>query len=426
MNKALSVLDKVMFGALLVLVIFIPYSSAMVQAGLFVMMLAWIIQHVLVWKTNGYKRFLNNEDIFSTELQWPLLFLGVLIILSLPWSQAPALTLKKFFSRFMQQIILMCLVKQAITTPKRLYQLMAVLLWTLLVVGIDILIQYWKGQTFIFHSEMLTGDRVTGPMRHPNDLGTLLVMVLPIVLALIVTRKSWVPLILGSKWTLPMTVISVVLFTSLLIALGLTSSRGAWLAFVLISIGWSLYVRKYQWTLIIAIVLGAFLLFFGWRCIVLRTDIGLGPSTNASFQTKVLLNPSRRFEYWHTATEVIKRHPFFGCGYNAYIQTLKKLELFPQEYPHNSLFHITAELGLLGLAGYLWLWIVLFFKGSTLLKEISSHYDLYLLGSGIYFSLLGWLIHSFTDTAWESLLLSFFWWLLVGVFLSLKTVGRGA
>jgi O-antigen ligase len=122
--------------------------------------------------------------------------------------------------------------------------------------------------------------------------------------------------------------------------------------------------------------------------------------------------------------DIIKRFPFFGCGYNAYIQTLKKLTLYPVEYPHNSLLQIGAELGLIGLAAHLYFFISLFFYGLRTLKDMAHNSSMYILAVGVFLSIFAWLVHSFLDTPWQSLLLSILWWLLIGILLSLRTVAQ--
>ena len=86
----------------------------------------------------------------------------------------------------------MYVVTEIIHSRKRLYSVLSVLLLTLFFVIIDVMIQYW-GKSIVHHSPLIFG-RVSGPMNHPNDLGTLLVTVLPVVLILTITVRIPVPL----------------------------------------------------------------------------------------------------------------------------------------------------------------------------------------------------------------------------------------
>lgn len=435
MTKMINWCDRVMFGALLVLVIFVPYSPAMIQAGLVIMMLGWIIKRSLNWRLAPKTGPAVHYGLVRLPIQWPLILIFLLILLTLPWSHAPALTLKKVFSRFVQNALLLYLVVEIINTPKRFFILMTALLSTLAVVNADVFIQYFRGESFIFGIKLLYG-RVSGPMRHPNDLGTLLVTVLPLVIALFFGRKEWFPIIFKRRWTGVLTAVLAVIMFLLVIALGLSSSRGAWLAFAVTITGFAVFLRKPAIILGIMIVLGAFFWGFGVYCANVRTDIAVSvpahemvgdPSLEDqdSFKEKVnkgerfWFNSSRRYEYWQTAFKVIEKFPVFGCGYNTYIQALKKHELIPQEYPHNSLIQITAELGLIGLLLHGWLFFGVFICARRVLDETSKYPWMYMIAVGLSMGILAWFIHSLTDTAWVSLQPSILWWLFIGILISL-------
>ncbi|MBI3601332.1 MAG: O-antigen ligase family protein [Candidatus Omnitrophica bacterium] len=439
MNKALHICDRLMYGALLVLVIFIPYSLAMIEACLLTIILAWVLKHWLLWKANPQRGFWAAYRFSPSGMEWPLIVIGFLIVATLPWSHAPALSLKKFFSRFLQQAFLMYAVVEIVKTHRRLYGVMATLLLTLFVVNADIFVQYMRGYSFIYHTP-LTSGRVLGPMHHPNDLGTLLVMVLPVVLALIITHRYWIPLLWSratqvSRGLCTMgTVAEVVLFLLLVIALGLTASRGAWIAFAVSMVGLGVCLKRYWSTVLLILMLVVVFWVFWGHSLHQRHDIqdvSLGTQTKYSsislspqYEKSLLVffNPSGRYFYWETAWDIIKRYPLFGCGYSAYVQTLNVLKAGHAEYPHNILLHITAELGLFGLLAHLWFFTALYLCARRVLRAVFSAYDLYILGCGICFGLLAWIIHSLTDTAWTSLQLSILWWLLIGILLSLVSV----
>jgi O-antigen ligase len=424
MINALTIWDRVMFFALLVLVTFIPYSSAMIQSSVGVILIAWVAKRLIILQSKQNISFVKAFSFSSQGLAWPLIFLAVLIISTILLSPAPALSLKKFFSRFLQQIFLMYITIEVINSSKRLYLIMVMLLWTMLVVNADVVFQIFNGQSFIFSSHMVY-ERVTGPMRHPNDLGTLLVTVFPIIVALILTRKAWILILFKAQFIKLFTVLCGFLFILTLISLGLTFSRGAWIAFAFTMIVGGLYLKKFWQTTVVIILLFVFFWIFGAYFQNTRTDI-FPKDSNQIKQEDVgsFLNSSSRYQYWQTAIDVIKKYPLYGCGYNAYIQTLQKLKMTPVEYPHNSILHITAELGVLGLLGYLWFFILVFIKGLEILRIIVIQQHLYILGLGIFCGLIAWFIHGVLDTPWESLKLSILWWVLIGVLMSLKRVSK--
>ena len=229
-----------------------------------------------------------------------------------------------------------------------------------------------------------------------------------------------------------------VVFFVLVSALGLTSSRGAWVAFAVSMIVLGFYLRRRGVIAFIVTMLVLFFGVFGMYCLSTRIDIypvpmTQGPAMKPTFTNpwglpaqydafKILLGISGRELYWDTAIGVIKRYPWFGCGYSAYVQTLKDLQVGHTEYPHNSLLHITAELGIVGLCLYLWLFAALCMKAWRTLRAVFADRGLYVLGCGISCGLLAWMVHSLVDTPWSSLQLSILLWLMMGVLLSLNNV----
>ncbi len=422
MTDAIKVWDRVMFFALLVLIIFVPYSAAVTQGCLILIIVAWLVKHSLIWKSNPHQNIFSNLKFSPLSPAMPLLIIGLLIVLTIPWSHAPALSLKKFFSRFLQQVFLMYVIVEIIQSPKRLCRLLVFLMWTLLVVTVDVMLQYTLGHSFIFHKHTLLFQRVSGSMRHPNDLGTLLVTVLPVTITMLLTRGFWMPLLFKKQYILFFSALGGILLCLILVSLGFTFSRGAWVAFIATMLGGCIFLQKYRWAALVIVLLVVFFWFFGVYFTNMRTDIF--PKDSIEQNSVQFLNPSQRIEYWQTAIEVIRRFPWFGCGYNTYIQTLQQLGLGPVEYPHNSLLHVTTELGIVGLLLYLWFFLALFFKGFKILNSLKFQYELYLLGCGIFFGIIAWLIHSLLDTPWESLQLSLLWWFFIGLLLSLEKVGQ--
>ena len=411
-----------MYGALLGIVSVFPYSLAMIEVCQVTMMVAWFCGS-----------FCSPKFKFSpNSMVWALIAIALLIVLTIPFSHYPSLSLRKFFTRFLQQIFLMYLVTQTVHNRKRLFGVLTVLMATLFFVIIDVMVQYTWGKSIVHHTPLIFG-RVSGPMSHPNDLATLLVTVLPITLALIIiyqrgrTKYSWVQ---AGLFT--------VLFLLLVNALGLTASRGAWVALVVSMIFFGVLLRNYKLVVLIALLMAFFFWGYGMHCLNTRIDMysvamQQGPQIHPSFSNifglpsnynalELLLGPSGREFYWGTAVNVIKHYPWFGCGYSAYVQTLRDLHVGHEEYPHNSLLQITAELGFLGLILYGWFFTALGLQIKNIMRAVSSEGDLFLLGCGLSAGILAWAVHSFMDTAWTSLQLNVLWWLSIGILLSLRII----
>jgi O-antigen ligase len=433
-----------MYVSLLALIFVLPYSLALIEMCQVLMMASWACKKLLVCQPSSKKDSCFPGIAFlKGSMGWALLAIGLLIVLTIPFSHYPALSLKKFFSRFLQQIFLMYLVTQIINSRKRLYTALSVLLMTFCFVLVDVMAQHIWGRSLVHHTALIFG-RVSGPMNHPNDLGTLLVTVLPVILTLIITCRTWIPLLFGScgssgKWMIWAGKAGIsVLFLLLVEALGLTASRGAWIAFVVSIIVLGFNLKRYKSLAFIVLILVLFSWVFSMHFLSTRIDmynvqlprgydlspsltnpLGL-PSGYNAFQ--LIFGPSGREFYWGTAVDVIRHFPWFGCGYSAYTQTLRDLHVGHEEYPHNSLLHITAELGLVGLMLYLWFFTALWLNIKNVLRKVSCESDLFLIGCGVSSGILAWMIHSLMDTPWTSLQLSTLWWLLIGVVLSLGLI----
>ena len=405
-----------MYGSLLALIFVLPYSLALISVCQGTMAVAWVANRILLFKASSRRGWIQGFNFTSSSMLWPLMAIGLLIVLTIPFSHAPALSARKFFTIFLQEIFLMYVVTQVVHSRKRLYSVLAMLLLTLFLVAIDVMIQYTWGKSIVHHS-LLTLGRVTGPMNHPNDLGTLLATVLPVVLVSIIACRRW----------LPLQVMISLLFLFLAIALGLTDSRGAWFAFTVSMVALGFCFRRRR---IIVLIIFLLAIFFGiFAMYYMRTRIDphssftnpLGLSSGYDV-LKSFFDPSSREAYWGTAIGVIKHYPWFGCGYSAYVQTLRDLHVGHEEYPHNSLFHITAELGLVGLSLYSWLFVALCLQGWRIICQVAGAEDLRILGCGISCGILAWMIHSLLDTPWSSVQLGLLVWLLIGILLSLDLV----
>jgi len=163
---------SLMYGALLGMVFFLPYSFALIETCQITMIAAWAVRCYLSCRTPaGLDDRFPRSSFFSHSISWPLVAIALLIVLTMPFSHDPALTLKKFCSRFLQQVFLMYLFTEIVYSRKRLYGVLSVMLITLFFVTIDIMVQCTLGKSFVHHTHLIFG-RVTGPMNHPNDLGT--------------------------------------------------------------------------------------------------------------------------------------------------------------------------------------------------------------------------------------------------------------
>ena len=123
---------------------------------------------------------------------------------------------------------------------------------------------------------------------------------------------------------------------------------------------------------------------------------------------------NNRFGYWKRSFKIIKDYPLFGSGINTYALIAGGYSDGWGGYPHNSYLQMTAEIGFMGVAVFLWMLFVLFRDSLRALKRIDTQKHRMLL-FGFLTGLLGFLIHSFFDTNFYSVQLSSFMWVIMGV-----------
>jgi O-antigen ligase len=164
--------------------------------------------------------------------------------------------------------------------------------------------------------------------------------------------------------------LSVILF-----ALDLTNSRGAMVG--LGGMATVLFIRNVGWPKGVALGAAVFAL------IVL-----LGPSRMTTISPT---EPSAygRIQAWKTGFELLKSHPFFGVGAQAWGGAK-----YASAVAHNSFVHCAAELGLFGLPA----WVMLIFVSVKNMNFVSRRVSVTvpktvnLFGEKVFFACLGWVV----------------------------------
>lgn len=186
--------------------------------------------------------------------------------------------------------------------------------------------------------QFLSGDspRVSGWTEQPNLLGHLVVVMVGLVWVL---AGSWAGL------------------GGLLLSLGgllITSSRAAWLGFLVLLAAWVIPLKR--WRLWVWLLLAAIALWFSF-----------GPENLGRFGTTLNLNAPTsivRLQFWEVARQAWIEFPWTGVGWGNFPLfyqinlPLNALE-FSASHAHNIFFQMLAESGLLGLLAFGLLWSAL-------------------------------------------------------------------
>ncbi len=193
----------------------------------------------------------------------------------------------------------------------------------------------------------------------------------------------------------------------------LNGYRGVWATMAVIFLGYLAWNFKRRWQIALALIL--MLAVIGW--VVLNASLPTGlevPSVLEralnSFSADDLAAGARMLA-WRFALELVGEAPILGLGLNAFRERYMRLSL-PAALTmgergtaaHNMYLDMLVEVGLLGLAAFVWLFIAAFRRQRELLRLTAADRHLYRLVVGLSFMLLSFLIWGLTNSPLHKLL----------------------
>lgn len=382
----------------------IPFSSLFrlqvggVNLGLMEVLLGFMIVSWLV------KMSARGEIIIPTPpLVWPLLlFLGVI---GLSWLTALSLKASLVETlKWMEMLALYIFIGANFAAAESRRLVVLLLLAGMAQAGLGVyqfLFQAGPEGFLLFGGRFL---RAFGTFQQPNPYGGYLGLILPLALSLTLwgleqpgkfhtfaqggsaTRRPWAG---WEQWQ------SVGLWLLASSALGLmgaalfaSQSRGAWIGFlgaamvtILLKGGkWAVSLAIGLMSLAILISMGALALlpatisqrFFDILPFINVPDIARVPLTDANFAIL------ERLAHWQAAQGMWQDHLWLGVGFGNYEVVYPAYAigrwLDPLGHAHNYILNVGAELGFVGLLGYLlfWVWVVAFALRALVKTETSS------------------------------------------------------
>jgi O-antigen ligase len=202
----------------------------------------------------------------------------------------------------------------------------------------------------------------------------------------------------------------VALLAVLLVAEIVSLSRGGLLALAaLVFVGLlSVHNLRFRITVAIAAVVGSLGI---WTVPLVGSRIAhaIDPVSGTVFG---------RERIWVATLRMLREHPIFGAGLDSYQTTmapyrLADTNLVPEPYPHNIILTSWTELGLLGLAAFLYLLISLTVRPWRALARASGLYRPLLWGLGAGFVMIA--VHGLVDSPYWQNDLSVEFWLLAAL-----------
>jgi len=357
--KFINWCDKVMAFSFYALIYFLPISIALSEIFTVLALIAFLLKRSAFFyrnlqeKSSGgnsfslwgkIKCFLISFKPVKNCLNWPITFLLFFNFISVLVSPDRSVSMNGFLGKVLQSAFLYFNFIECINTKKRLKIFLGVFLVSFTLICINGLYQSYVGHGFI-HGHAFAG-RITSSWRSANDFGAYLLVVAPVLFCLSFLTSSKIK---GEEQgdsnfaflsSIKVRGLFLILFILGIICLGLTYSRGAWVAFVLSLLFLGFTNRKVFLCFILVII--TFLMVFYPKL----------QDNRASMNDKQSFGDNNnRLRYWKRATDVIKDYPYFGCGLNSYalVEGRYSDNWGFGGYPHNSYLQMTAEIGFIGL-----------------------------------------------------------------------------
>jgi O-antigen ligase len=411
------------FELLLFMVFLIPFNFVFTVGPIPV---AAELLKMFAWIPFLYSRSVRRQALKTSKYNWCFAALAGLLLLSVFRANDLAFTMKESV-RLGSNIGLCYLVVNLVDSREKVFQIFRVLALSTFLVACygfyQFAIQDYGPLFWIVNPRLDTSlshgrdtfwewrNRITSVLTSEMELGHYFNLCLPVGVVLWLTegRKR-----LGSGWLLTV----VAMFGGLL----LTFTFAAWLSLaVTTGLFVLLLARKRRWKIILA---GVLVLTVA-ACIVALSPVP------AFLEGRILgtgigslaWDALTRGEIWLLALQAWRSHPLIGVGYGSFPNmTVGNLEWLTQDWvssgtsPHNIYFYLLSELGLIGLAAMLFIFLRTVRTNLRQLGDPVPGYGLRYAALGLAFALTTALVGGCSD---DSVLYgphgSYLVWLFIGM-----------
>lgn len=267
----------------------------------------------------------------------------------------------------------------------------------------------FENMTLVEGAGTVTG-RHAGPLQDANFWGRLLVVGVPFCLAMMVS--------LAARGRRALALICWPLLGGILVAIYLTSSRGAYIGVFAEVLVIAIFLERYRRWFMASLALTPFVLLVPGIGSRLAATLGIfGADQHASVDSSVL----ERVSAQQVALQMIEEHPLTGVGPGGYMYAFPEvsantgLSLQRIVASHNGLLGIAAEIGVIG--AFCWLAVIalalfsalrsLAFVRAALPEQMDDRFAPYVVAT--FAALIGWMVTTiFLHVTYQRVL-----WLLV-------------
>jgi len=296
-----------------------------------------------------------------------------------------------------------------IRDSRQLRQLVTVMLFAVTVVAAYGVYQYAIGvetpkRWVVSEFETLIKTRVFSTIGNPNALGGYLVLFLPLALTFAIDAKERMHRLLYAGAAVLM-----------LLCLLFTFSRGAWIGFLTSLVLLAVWKDR---RILLALGGGLLLLPVAMPAVVSRMLFIFSPEYLRMSYTW------GRLRFWLTALAKMRTHPLFGVGLGTFGDTVAVRHNLPGAiWVDNHYLKLGAEMGVPGLAAFLWLIWKAIRIGMAGRREVQDSYHRSLL-TGVTAGLVAVAVQNFTASIWEVLIVGAYWWFLAGLQAAVVRIDR--
>lgn len=351
------------------------------------------------------KTIVNKDTYFRYKyIDFYLALFTISILLAQIFSIFPSLSLR-FLVFHLNCLALVLVLVNSIRSKEQLSTVIESVLMGVTFVGLYAILQRIKGvpvnpaQTDLVVNVGMPG-RVYSTMENPNNLGQILIMLIPFYAAVILASESFIKRLIMVGMGIPP-----------LMALALTYSRSSWVGF--------------------AVTFFMFVLLINWRYTPLFAFVGLAmiPVLPKSIYNRILTiwdprdsSVSYRGLIYRTIQPVLENYWLTGVGLGSdtFMKVIQNYPLHTKVIPphtHNLYIQVWIETGLIGGLAFIGFFISTIKKGVKKLKAEKDRYLKYITIAGIS-SLTGILVVGVAEYVWYYPRVMVVFWVMAGLLLA--------
>lgn len=398
--KVLKVFDFIIYWAIIIMPFSVAIAPGMANAFIGIFSVFYIL-----------KKLIKRE---SPKINKWVLFSFLCLILASLASFINSVSYGTSFQgiiKLLKYLLILLVCGEEIKDRKHVVKIAISICCGVVFAAVDGLWQFYLGQDFVHGIAVhynIGLRRASASFPDPNVFGVYMSALIPLVLGLTL-------LYFKGKQRVFM-ILPVVLG---LLGAFLTFARGTGLAIFVTTLFLCILSRK-KW-LIIGLV--AILVIFPF---VMPKNIKQW-AKDVNYNPIVFMLNYDRLSIYRNTFNMIKHHPIVGVGVNTYIKNYAKYK-FPEKdyeqtgdsiYAHNSFMQLTAELGLLGLASFLWFLFEVFKLGINTYRKLKDDY-LKAIVLSVIACMISFLINGLTETSLYYPRVVMVFWYLIGIILSLS------